>query len=128
MKNLVGRLNLKMICCWLLLLQMVNLSINPIRHQNYIHGVYTIREDLSVNKIESIYELISEYVFKKNVPETQDAGEQGLVKVAVFFHLAPEFVCCVTSQEQRIIHNHAYRAHFPKINLVLESPPPRATS
>lgn len=126
MKALIGKLNFKLICCWLLLLQMVNLSINPVRHQNFIDGQYTLLEDLKINKIESIYELILEHVFKKDVPETQDSAEQGLIKVAVFFHQTPLFECQLPSRACIVVHNHAYQAYFPEYPTVLESPPPRA--
>lgn len=125
MKTSVAKLNLKMACCWLLLLQMVNLSINPIRHQNYINGIYTFKEDLSINKIESIYELIAEYVFKKNVPETQDTGEEGISKIAILFFQTPTVNYSFTPTAKLVVHNHSYSEHVPEFVAVLESPPPQ---
>jgi len=125
MKFLRGKLGLKHLFCWALLLQMVNLSINPVRHQNYINGQYTFQEDLRINKIESIYELILEHIFKKDVPETQDSAEQGLVKAAFVWQQVQYVSFVPIVIEIPIAHNHAYTAYFPVTTLVQESPPPK---
>ena len=59
--------------CWVLFLQMINISINPpdLKHFNYIS--ITHKEDLSINEIESIYEWISEVIFEKNVHEKDES-------------------------------------------------------
>lgn len=126
MSILKEKLNFKLICCWLLLLQMVNLSINPIRHQSLINGKYTYLEDLRINKIESLYELILEHVFKKNVPETQDSGEQALLKVAVYYQQIPAYTCVLVANELPVVHNHAYYARLLDIPQKLTFPPPKA--
>ncbi|WP_256004889.1 MULTISPECIES: hypothetical protein [Pedobacter] len=71
---------------YMLLLQMINLSISPARHLAVVNGQPTYMEDLSVNRIESIYELVSEFLFQKSVPETQDQGDDGILK---FMWIAP---------------------------------------
>ena len=118
----------KIICCWLLLLQLMNLSIDPARHQNFINGELTFQEDLSVNKIESVYELIAEYLFKKDIPETQNAADQSLVKTFIVFYQSPAPFTQLILVEQPILHNHSYVANFPEQIQVLESPPPKLSA
>ncbi len=125
MKFLRRKLGLKYLFCWALLLQMVNLSINPVRNENYINGQYTFQEDLRINKIESIYELILEHIFKKDVPETQDSAEQGLVKAAFIWQQVQYVSFVPIVIEKPIEHNHTYTAYFPVTTLALESPPPK---
>jgi len=125
MKFLRRKLGLKYLFCWALLLQMVNLSINPVRHENYINGQYTFQEDLRINKIESIYELILEHIFKKDVPETKDSAEQGLVKAAFVWQQVQYVSFVPIVIEKPIAHNHTYTAYFPVTTLVQESPPPK---
>ena len=107
-------------------MQLINLSIDPARHQNFIDGEPTFQEDLSINKIESVYELILEHVFKKDVPETQDASNHSLAKTFVFFHHIPSPHTQVILKEEPILHNHSYQALIPELAQVLESPPPKA--
>lgn len=117
---------LKNLCCWVLLLQLINLSIDPAKHQNFVNGELTFQEDLSVNKIESIYELISEHIFKKDVPESQNADNHSLVKTFIIFHQVPAPTTQLILAEEPIFHNHSYQAFIPELVQVLESPPPKA--
>lgn len=125
MKFLKIKIGLKYICCWALLLQLINLSIDPARHQNFINGELTFKEDLSINKIESIYELLVEHLFKKDVPETQNAADHSLTKTFIVFYQSPTPFTQLVLVEQPIVHNHSYAAIFPEQTQVLESPPPK---
>lgn len=113
-------------CCWALLLQLINLSIDPARHGNYIDGKFTFQEDLSVNKIESVYELIAEYVFKRDIPEAQNADTHLLAKTFIIFHQVPAATTQLILAEQPIVHNYSYQAAIPNFIQLLESPPPKA--
>lgn len=117
---------LKHVCCWILLLQLTNLSIDAGRHQNVINGQLTFQEDLSINKMESIYELISEYLFKKDVPETQNSDHHSLVKTFIIFHQVPTATTQLILVDKPVQHNHSYRYFIPELVQVLESPPPQA--
>lgn len=125
MKFLKIKIGLKYICCWALLLQLMNLSIDPARHQNFINGKLTFEEDLSINKIESIYELVLEHLFKKDVPETQNAADHSLAKTFIVFCQSPVLFTQLILVEKPIVHNHSYIANFPEQTRVLESPPPK---
>lgn len=126
MKFLKIKIALKYICCWALLLQLMNLSIDPARHQNFINGEFTFEEDLSVNKIESVYELVAEYLFKTDIPEAQNSDTHLLVKTFIIFHQVPTATAQLLLTEEPILHNHSYQASIPKFIQILESPPPKA--
>ena len=125
MQWLKNKGGLKYICCWVLLLQLINLSIDPARHGDYINGKFTFQEDLSQNKIESVYELVSEYLFKKDIPEAQNADTHSLVKSFIIFHQVPAATVQLILVEEPILHNHSYQAAIPKFIQILESPPPK---
>jgi hypothetical protein len=110
---------------WALLLQMVNLSVDPARHLNIVGGKYTISEDLSVNKMESVYELVLEYVFKIEVPETQDAEEELLQKTGLTYYLAEKENIDLKAPVRPVLHNHSYTESIPEHIPVLHSPPPK---
>jgi len=62
----------RQLICWILLLQLINISIDPPDLKRIKDGRHAHSEDLSINEIESVYELISERVFDTSVPESDD--------------------------------------------------------
>jgi hypothetical protein len=111
---------------WGLLLQMINLSVDPARHLNIVGGKYTISEDLSINKMESVYELVLEYVFKIEVPETQDAEEEVLQKTGLTYCLVDKVNIDLKVPVGPVRHNHRYTESIPEHIPALHSPPPKA--
>jgi hypothetical protein len=65
--NIIARL-----VCWILLLQMANISVDPPDLRQVKKSTISLKEDLSINEMESVYELISEGVFENNVPESEE--------------------------------------------------------
>jgi hypothetical protein len=63
---------IKQVVCWILLLQMINISIDPrdLKRANY--SPITYNENFSIDEIESVYELIAEGVFDKEVPASNE--------------------------------------------------------
>ena len=63
---------IKYVICWILLLQIINISINSphLKRPNYSRE--TISKDLSLNEIESVCELIAEGVFDTEMPESDE--------------------------------------------------------
>lgn len=104
---------------------MVNLSIDPARHMTVVRGMLTMSEDLSVNKIESVYELISEIVFKIDVPETQDADDDSLQKTLTAFHLPELLGLDMGRLAVAVHHNFGYFSFMPDYVPARESPPPQ---
>jgi hypothetical protein len=115
----------KYILGWALLLQMINLSVDPMRHANLVNGSYTFQEDLKINKIESLSEIILEKLFKKDVPETQDNQQIGLIKVAFVLNQQPIYLPLPFLTAIPVTHNHNYLFHLAETSLALESPPPQ---
>ena len=105
---------------------MINLSLNPARHLNVVAGEVTVAEDLSINKIESIYELVLEYIFKVDVPETQDADEDGLQKPSLIYCMTEVVSYDLMVASIDISHNHAYTEAITEYIPFLDSPPPKA--
>jgi hypothetical protein len=127
MKIVKIRSGLKYLACWVMLLQLINLSIDPATHQNFVNGAITYQDDLSLNKIESLSELILENIFKKDIPETQSATNHALAKTFIVFHQNPPLTTTIVFIAQPIVHNHTYQVNYPKPYQVLESPPPQLT-
>lgn len=78
----------KKLVIWILLIQMINLSMDPVDTMNFKDGRATIEEDLSINEIESLYELISEALFGEDVPEHDEKDEDAFVKVFSLYYAA----------------------------------------
>lgn len=91
-KNIISRL-----VCWILLLQMINISIDPPDLKKLKVAPISHKEDLSINDIESVYELISEGVFENDVPENDDSDvdtESPVIDLycfKIFFSTRPVF-------------------------------------
>jgi len=63
---------IKQVVCWILLLQIINLSIDPRDLKSANYSPITAKEDFSTDEIESVYELIAEGVFDKEVPASNE--------------------------------------------------------
>jgi hypothetical protein len=63
---------IKQVVCWILLLQIINISINPPDAKHAKYSSITDKEDLLINETESIYELIAEGLFNEDVPESNE--------------------------------------------------------
>lgn len=85
MKRKYWNIGMRLIA-WVLLIQVVNLSIDPMDPISDKLGRLTHEnEDLSINDIESIYELVSEQCLGIEVPEHDEDDENSFVKVMDFF-------------------------------------------
>lgn len=70
---------------WVLLIQIINISIDPSDPVSDKLGRLALQEDLSVNEIESIYEFVSEHYLGVDIPENDEDDENGFVKVMDFY-------------------------------------------
>jgi hypothetical protein len=66
-KNIISRF-----VCWVLLLQLINISIDPPDLWRLKTASISQKQPLPINEIESLYELISEGVFEHDVPESDE--------------------------------------------------------
>lgn len=111
---------------WILLIQVVNISIDPIDPLPVVDGLgqMTTREDLSINDIESIYELVSEQCLHVDVPEQDEDDESGFIKVIDFYFSENS----IRLKEKYVVVNLAFflfEDRFPAVILDHTSPPPR---
>lgn len=67
---------------WVLLVQVINISIDPVDPIAEKLGRLSWEEDLSINDIESIAELLSEQFLGIDIAEQDEDDENGLVKFA----------------------------------------------
>ncbi len=108
----------------MLLLQTVNLSLNPERHLNFISGKATYLEDLRINKLESISEFVLEYMLGFDVPETQDADDDTAGKIFVM-HVQPATAFALALTFFHAPTYFGYNKQLPEQLKSLESPPPK---
>jgi hypothetical protein len=123
--KLAGLTFFRKLLCFLLLLQMINISVDPMRHLNIIDGKATYQEDLSINKVESIYELIVENLLDQDVPEAQDNDQNGLQKTIFFCDDFTIQSTEIISFSTNVVHNHVYNNQLTTYHPPLDSPPPK---
>ena len=110
---------------WILLVQVINLSIDPTDPVPFKSGKVTACEDLTINEIESIYELVSEQCMGVEVPEHDDSDHQGsFVKVMTFFFVNSSIKFREQHQQNRISFFISDEA-LPSFDIELLSPPPK---
>jgi hypothetical protein len=106
---------------------MINICTDPVDSIYFKNGHITSEEDLSINEIESVYELVSEKVFNEGVPESDENDESTLVKVFnVYFSIPTLVTINFSSIPQYIIsHNSFYCKSVYSNTLEIISPPPK---
>jgi hypothetical protein len=109
---------------WVLLIQIVNISIDPIDHVSDKLGRLAFEEDLSVNDIESIYELFSEQYLGIDIPEQDEDDGNGFIKIIDFYFSQSSFD--IKEQYQPIrISFLTIEKNLTSIVLDHTSPPPK---
>lgn len=107
-----------------LLIQVINISIDPSDPVSDKLGRLNTGEDLSINDIESIYELVSEQFLGLDVPENDEDDENGFVKV-ITFYLSYWSVEIKNHYKSHRITFFAIENNFISIVLEHTSPPPK---
>jgi len=124
MKRVITSRLLNQLVSFLLLIQIINISIDPIDPISIKLGRLTFQEDLSINDIESIYEFISEQCLGVDVPEYEEDDENAVIKIIDVYISQPSIevekkylpVKCVFFAIDEKLHS---------IVLDLNSPPPK---
>ncbi len=116
---------LNRVVSFLLLLQIINISIDPIDPISIKLGRLTAQEDLSINDIESIYEFISEQCLGVDVPEHDEDDESGLIK-AIDIYISQSGIQITNEYRPHIILFYTIDKNLNSIVLDLSSPPPKA--
>lgn len=113
-----------MCVAWVLLIQIVNISIDPIDPIFDKSGSLAFEEDLSVNDIESIYEFVSEQCLGIDVPEQDEDDENGFVKIMDFYFSQSSIEIKKQYQPLRISF-FTIEKNLTSIVLDYTSPPPK---
>ncbi len=117
--------NVLIIITWILLVQVINLSIDPTDPAPYKPGKLTVCEDLTINEIESIYELVAEQCAGVNVPEQEDSDHHGsFVKVMAFFFTNTSIKIKKQFRDIQTVFS-APDDMLPSVDIELISPPPK---
>ncbi len=115
---------LKKFICWILLLQMINIAIDPPDVKFCKKANVTHREDLSINQIESIYELISEVFLNRNVHESDENDINAISKTFNIY-----FFASTSIQFPAPTFSIGYCSYYQNVFSVLHSkplsPPPK---
>ena len=103
---------------------MINISIDPpdLKHPKY--SPITNKKDLAINKIESVFEMIAEGVFDKEIPES-DEDEIDISSPSFELY----FVNRICSKLQALVfpvaHFPYYHNNFLSVHQEPHFPPPR---
>lgn len=113
----------KLVVGWILLIQLINISVDPPDLVVYKNHTVTA-EDLTINEAESIYELIAEGIFDLDVPEAEDNDQDEQLKTFNLYFLAsPDTGISLPSFPEP--HDSGYNASlltsYPEPN----APPPK---
>lgn len=115
---------MKQFVCWVLLLQMINISIDPPDLKHFKNGRFIRTEDLSINEIESIYELISEVFFEKYVHERDENDIDTISKnFNLYFFTSTSNELAITGFS--IKHSCYYRNKYSDLFTEPVFPPPK---
>ncbi|HUC79515.1 MAG TPA: hypothetical protein VMR70_01315 [Flavisolibacter sp.] len=113
---------------WILLLQMINISIDPpsLKFQQAVGSANS--KAASIDEIESIYEMVAEGVFDKDVPDdNQDKDEDEIHTSSPSMDLY--FSAHAGHQLPQLSFPSEYFPHYHNINLLIytepNSPPPK---
>lgn len=111
----------RQILCWVLLIQIVNLSIDPPDRMVLKQAAHQV--DHTSDEIESIYELISEELFDTGVPGN-DENEQEKQLHAFDLYCSPSISSDIFITGYSIEHFQYNQDIFPALTLERYSPPP----
>jgi len=124
MQNTTLKYVIQKFVCWILLLQMINISIDPPDIKLRKSSKKSIKKEVVVNDIESVFELISEYVFDTDVPEGEENEIEKNTSSILLYCYKPEPISLVDNtinlQHYPFYIEYSYPPHFDP-----SSPPPR---
>lgn len=109
---------------WVLLIQIINISIDPSDPVSDKLGRLALQEDLSINEIESIYEFVSEHYLGVDIPENDEDDENGFVKV-MDFYFSQSFIEIKNQFHFNLSCFFTYNQGLTSIALEHTSPPPK---
>ena len=115
---------IKQIVCWVLLLQLINISIYTPHTKSFTVACGASPEDLDVNGVESIYELVSEGIFNVDVPVSDENDSDITFETLDIFLLSPVYNKLFVSKHPLEYHAFYQRTSYP-LQSAPNSPPPK---
>jgi hypothetical protein len=110
-------------CCWLLVLQLLNISIDPPNDTLHHDASCKHRQQTNINQIESICELIAEEMAHTVVPDNQDPDIEKNTN-PVFLYCSSPIVQSFVFSPPLLEHESYYTARFTfRRNEPLVQPP-----
>ena len=115
---------IKQVVCWILLLQTINISINPPDVKLVVDKTVTNNKQLAADETESIYEWVVEGMSDEDVPESDDDDmDTSSPSFELYFF---NRVCSELPVLHFSIEHYAhYHTNFPFIHQEPHSPPPK---
>ncbi len=115
---------IKHIVCWILVLQILNLSINS--RQTAHSAVSSVQsESLGAQETETLYELISEGVFNTDLPDSDEEDDIDSSSPAIDLYLSDKFLSKISSYRRDLQHTSRYSKRILFTHTEILSPPPR---
>ncbi|MBI3219912.1 MAG: hypothetical protein HYZ44_10395 [Bacteroidetes bacterium] len=114
----------KSLIIWVLLIQIINISIDPLDPVSDKLGRFALQEDLSINEIESIYEFVSEHCLGVDIPENDEDDESGFVKI-IDFYFSQSFIEIKNQYLSELSSFFTIENSLTSIALDHTSPPPK---
>ena len=108
-----------------LLVQVINISIDPMDPVSDKLGRLATHEDLSINDVESIYEFVSEQFLGIDVPEQDEDDESAFIKI-MDFYFTQSSIEIKNEYQPYDISFFTIEKNLNSIVLDLNSPPPKA--
>ncbi len=115
---------LKQLVCWILLLQMINISIDVPDVATSFKSTSRISKDLAINDIESVYELLSENVFHIEVPDNDEPDIEKDINSVELFYFHPD-IYHFGFTDFPLSHQSYYTESFTVLFSEPNSPPPK---
>lgn len=116
---------LRQIFCWILLLQMINLSIDPPEVEAVFQTKSTQQVAASFAERESVYEYVSEELLSCDVPDSEEQDVEKSVHALELYYSNPQLFA-LASPEVPLQHLTYYSNHFSCWKARPHAPPPKA--
>jgi hypothetical protein len=116
---------LKHAVCWILLLQLANISVDHVDFRHSVNSSDAGKDPSSINEIESIYEWLAEGVYNIDVPEAADDEEIDSASQTIELYFFPKITGKMPLPIVLIHHHSRYHNHAYPVYREPTSPPPR---
>ncbi|HEV7329680.1 MAG TPA: hypothetical protein VGN63_01470 [Flavisolibacter sp.] len=115
---------LRKISCWILLLQMINLSIDPPDTSVVFESKSSFQSEIERNERESVYEYVSEALLEFEIPDTEEQDiEKSVHALELYYSSPPSF--SLINPALPILHCSFYSSSYFSWETKPNAPPPK---